>query len=140
MPDRPVSPFAIVDAVLKLGADTFQKACSKIELVPNYTNPTFDAVDSTSYTVGDAARYSLEITYAQDHTDATTLHEYLLEHDGDVVAFEYHPQSGGKGFTGSCLLRAGKVGGQSKSVATSDVSLPVNGAIARSNALAGGGS
>ena len=125
------NPYTIANAVLELGDNTFENACSKIELVPTYANPTFDAVDGSSYTVGDAARRTLELTYAQDHVDVEALHEYLLANDGTVVGFEFYPQSGGKGFAGEVLLRAGKSGGPSKAVATADVSLPVNGKVSR---------
>lgn len=123
-----VAPFAINDATLKLGADTFEAACSKIELTPSYSNTYFDAVDGVSSPVGGAATWSLDLSYAQDPVTAGALASYLRTHDGEKITFEFRPKGGGAGHSGSVLIRAGKSGGTAKQIATADVSMPVFGA------------
>lgn len=122
-----VSPFAINDATLKLGTDTFEAACSKIELVPSYQNTMFDGVNGVSTPLGGTATWALELTYAQDVTTAGALAAYLVEHDGEKIAFEFRPLDGEAGYSGDVLIRAGKSGGTSKQPATADVSMPVFG-------------
>lgn len=121
------NPFAINDADLTLGTNQFPNAIGACTLTPSYTNTMYPTIDGGEKPIGDNASWILQIDYGQDHITANALTLYLLEHDGEIVDFEYTPQGGGQGYSGSVLCRAGAIGGTAKTHATSSVQLPVDG-------------
>lgn len=128
MPDIAYSPYALTDAVLTLGTDTFDDAVNRAEFVPSYSNPTYDTINGSSHAVGDAATWVLNLDFGQDYVTSTSLANYLAENDGTAVTCVLEPVSGlGKKLTATVILRAGAFGGTAKQIATATVTLPVSG-------------
>lgn len=128
MPAISYSPYAMTDAVLMLGTDTFEDAINKAEFVPSYTNPTYDTINGSSHAVGDTATWVLNLDFGQDWIASTSLANYLAANDGEAITAELTPISGsGKKMTATVIIRAGAFGGTAKSVSTGTVTLPVSG-------------
>lgn len=118
--------YAMTDAVLTLGTDTFEDAVNRAEFVPSYTNPTFDSINGKTHVVGDAATWVLNLSLGKDFKTTGSLANYLAEHDGEKVTAVLE-DGGGKQMSATVLIRAVGFGGTAKQVPTADVTLPVSG-------------
>lgn len=121
------NPFTIRNAALTLGTYKFPSAVGACEVTPSYQNITYPTVDGGNKPIADDGAWVLSISYGQDHITLNALTRYLLEHDGEYVPFEYTPQAGGQGYSGTVLCRAGAIGGPARQHATSSVQLPLDG-------------
>ena len=121
------NPFYFEDALLKIGAgaDTFEGHCSKIELVPG-SNVEWAGLTPTAR-FAKAGDWSMNIDLAQDYETAGSFSNYLFDHEGEVVPFEFSPIDGGQKFYGTLTVSAAGIGGGQGAVATSSVSLKVSG-------------
>jgi hypothetical protein len=116
------------DAVLTLGADDYQAAVSSATLTPSSSIQSFKGLTPTAvWSAGTSATWTLELTYAQDWADETSLGAYLFDNEGSTVTFTLEPNAGGAGFSGSVIITPGAAGGAVDGYATATVSLGVVG-------------
>lgn len=121
------NPFYFEDARFKLGggADTLEGQCSKIEATPGSATVWKGLTPSARF--ARAGDWALGIDFAQDWETATSLSNYLFDHEGEVVPVEFAPVAGGQTFYGTVVCSPGSIGGSQGSVATSSVSLEMGG-------------
>lgn len=121
-------PLYMNDAVLSIAADDYAAACSSITVTPASSVATFKGLKKTAVAkFVSNPDWSLDIVHAQDLETATSLQNYLLEHQGETKTFVFEPLAGGTKVTVSAMIVPGAIGGAGEAVATSTVSLPVNG-------------
>lgn len=122
------APFALNDATLQFGADTFQDAVNRAEFVPSYQNESYDTINGVSHAIPSSATWVLNLDFGQDWVTSASLSNYLALHDGETVEVVLTSSSDGKTATADVLIRAGAFGGVAKRNATATVQLPVDGA------------
>lgn len=127
MPAIAADLYAMNNAELTLGTDTFEDAVNRAEFVPTYTNPTFDTINGKTHVVGDTPSWVLNLNLAKDFKTAGSLANYLAANDGEKVTAVLK-DGGGKQMTATVLLRAVGFGGTAKQVNAADVTLPCDGA------------
>lgn len=127
-----VQPIVVNDLVLHLGDTTtgndFQKAISSAILTPSSSNVTFQGgTPDAAFTFPGSTTWALELTYAQDVSTPGSLSEFLWTNRGQQLAFTLEPKAGGTSWDGEVIIAPGAAGGAVSAVATSTVSLGVQG-------------
>lgn len=129
-----VQPHVLKDAVLTIGADTYEKHVSQAELRPEtkiekltwqgMTPAAKHAEAGTPETT-----WSLILTYAQDWDTVNSLSSYLLANAGQAKTVTLQPKkgTGGKTFTVDVTIVPGPIGGNVNTVAVGTVTMPVDG-------------
>lgn len=120
-------PWAINNATLQLDDFLFEDSINRIELVPSYQNETFDTINGVSHPIPSTATWAMRLDFGQDWSASTSLSNFLVEHDGEFVAFTATSDEDGVEVTGEVLIRAGAFGGQGKRHAAASVQLPLRG-------------
>lgn len=121
------APYAMNNAELTLGTDTFEDAVNRAEFVPTYQDLTYDTINGKTHNVASAASWQLQINLGKDYASAGSLANYLAANDGEKVTAVLK-DGGGKMMTGTVLIRAVGFGGTAKQVNAADVTLPADGA------------
>lgn len=123
------NPFMMQDVILTLGANSYEATVSSATLTPANSTTTWKGLKKGStFTFASFATWSLDLDYAQDFTALTTLSNYAFDHEGEDIAFELRPKgTGTSGFSGTCILSPGAIGGAVDGVATATASFPVKG-------------
>lgn len=119
------TPLVLKDVIMEIGADDFAKHVSSVAFVPSASTVTWQGMspDASFSDVG-LATWTLQLTYAQDWTAATSLSRYLFENEGDTVAVEFKPKSGvGPSFTANVTITPGQIGGAVNAVSEATVTL-----------------
>lgn len=131
---KEIKPIVINNLVLRLGdaatGDEFQKAITSAILTPASSNVTFQGgTPDAAFTFPGPTSWTLDLTYAQDVDTVGSLSQYLWEHQGEEVEFMLKPKaSGATTWEGSTIIAPGAAGAAVAAVATSSVSLGVQGA------------
>ena len=131
MAEQAVKPFILGEAIVQLGTDDFAAAVSSATLTPSGGTADFKGLKRTAvFTFPQAVTWALELTYAQDWSNANSLSRYLFDHIGETVPATINPDEQTEGTTSwACdvVITAGAVGGAVDAVATATVSLGVVG-------------
>jgi len=136
MAEVDVRPFIMRNAIIIFGGtDDFAKAVSTATITPAGGTTDFKGLKpSAVFTFPQANTYTLDMTYAQDWSDETSLSRYLWEHKGETVPFTLNPDDttgqtgvGSTSWAGTVAIVPGQVGGDVDAVATAQVSLGVVG-------------
>jgi hypothetical protein len=123
-----VAPITLTNALLTLGLDGYQKHVSAVELVPTATSTTWKGLEPTAvFTNTGRATWVCNLAFAQDWETPDSLSQYLLEHEGEIVAAVFEPEAGGAGFTANLVITPGSIGGAVDTTAVATVSLGVQG-------------
>lgn len=129
-----VQPFVLKNALLKIGADNYEKHVSQVELRPTVKADKVTWVNITpdvpySEAANPETTWDLVITYAQDWETADSLSQYLMDNAGTVKSVELAPRAGTgrKTFTINATIVAGPIGGSAGAVAVGSVTLPCDG-------------
>lgn len=139
MPDAviEVRPFIMRNAVISFDTDDFAKAVSTATLTPSSGTTDFKGLKPTAvFTFPQATTWTLELTYAQDWSAATSLSRFLFDHAGETLPFTLNPDDttgmspgvGSTTWSGTVAIAPGAVGGDVDSVAVATVSLGIVGA------------
>jgi hypothetical protein len=125
---------AIVNAAYFVGAskleivsDDFTAAVSAVALTPTVPNSEFKDIGGGVQSFVGAPSWTLDLTYAQDWTTATSLSHKLMSDIGLTKVVKLTPVTGGRLVTVSVVIQPGAIGGAADSVATATVSLKVTG-------------
>lgn len=107
-------------------ADNHAAVCSSIRAEPtgsgvSFTGMTPDAVWEEN---GD---WQIVLTFADDYDGASSLWNYLYDHEGESLPIEFYPNINGQGFAATASVKAGGIGGGARAVATSTVTLRLGG-------------
>ena len=129
-----VAPFVFKDALLKIGADNYEKHVSQAELRPDvkteqHTWQSITPAGKFSEAGAPVTTWQLILSYAQDWETPNSLSEYLRANAGTVKSITLHPRAGvgKKTFTISATIVAGPIGGTGNNVATGTVTLACDG-------------
>lgn len=126
-----VAPYVKKDAVLTIGADTYEKHVSNVRLTPNTDLVKWQGITpSASFADTTTPAWTLELELAQDWTTTNALAAYLLANSGTQKTVVYGPQGSTVGkpkFTFDVMITPGPIGGKVNEVQTSTVTLAVIG-------------
>lgn len=128
MPTIAVNPFMLRDCLFQVAADNYEAHVSQVEFVPSTTKATYKGLTPAAvFTFSGGATWLCNLGYAQDWATANSLARYLHEHEGETVEVTFEPLKGGTAITASIIIEPGSIGGTVDNVASSTVSLGVNG-------------
>lgn len=123
-----VTPFVMKDALVTIGADSFQKAVTKVVFTPSSSVITAKAVaPGAVYTDVDAATWTLDLEWLQDWATAGNLGKYLHDNEGSSVSMTFEPITGGATITATVVITPGPIGGGVGEFAPASASLGVTG-------------
>src|SRR4029077_7869420 len=136
MPVIEVRPFIMRNAIIEFDTDDFAKAVSTATLTPSSGTAEFKGLKPDAvFTFPQATTWTLELTFAQDWSAATSLSRYLFDHAGETIAFTLNPDDttadatlGSTTWSGTVAIAPGAIGGDVDAVATATVSLGIVGA------------
>jgi hypothetical protein len=125
---QPHNPLVIEDVALTLGTKEFSTACDSITLVPTTTKTRWKPVNGKNTTRVAKPDWALTLNLGQDF-DTTGLTHELIEGHGTTVPFILSPNgsSDTAKIEGFVTLEAVQLGGASQAVATSSITLDVEG-------------
>lgn len=124
------TPFVFKDMTLKIDADNYEAAVSKVELAPTTSQVTFKgATPGAVFTDVTAATWVCNVDYAQDWSSTTSLSYYLFNHQGETVEAVFVPKVGVSqpSINVTLVIVPGSIGGTVDQFATSSVTLGVTG-------------
>lgn len=123
-----VNPFILSDSTLKIDADNYESSVSSVEFQPSGGTTTYKGLTpSAVFTFPQSVTWACAIAFAQDWETEDSLSQYLFEHQGETVAVQFAPKSGGKSVYANIVIVPGSIGGAVDAVATSTVTLGVVG-------------
>lgn len=121
-------PFVMKDALVTIGADSFQKAITKAVFTPSSSVITAKAIaPGAVYTDVEAASWTLDLEWLQDWATASNLGKYLHDNEGSSVAMTFEPITGGATITATVVITPGPIGGGVGEFAPASASLGVTG-------------
>ena len=125
---QPHNTLVIEDVALTLGTKEFSTACDSVTLTPTTGKLRWKPVNGKKKTVVADPDWALGLNLGQDFDNTGLLHE-LIENHGTSVPFILSPNgvSGVAKIEGFVTLEAGAIGGASEAIATSAVTLDVDG-------------
>lgn len=128
MPKIEVKPIVLRDCLLRVATADYEKHVSGITITPTTGNATWNGLDpEASFSFPTATTWGAQLDYAQDWETADSLSRFLFDHEGDQVTMLFQPVKGGLGWEIDVTIAPGSIGGQVNAVATSSVTLGVNG-------------
>lgn len=128
MADIAVQPILMGDATLTFGADGYQAHVSSAVFTPSSSVVVWKGLTPTAkFSFGASASWTLDLELAQDWATAAALSRYLFENEGETVAVVFEPVDGGASVSADIIITPGSIGGAVDTVATSTVSLGVQG-------------
>lgn len=104
------------------GGDDYAGSCSSIRCEPTGSTATFYGMKPAAV-FSENGGWQLTISFADDYEAATSLWNKLFENDGEQCQIEFWPHAGGVGFRVDATVKAGGIGGTTRQVATSTVTL-----------------
>lgn len=128
MPAIAVKPRVLKNYLVKIGADSFEKALNSVTLTPSSSTVTFKGgTPDAVFTDQTAPTWTCALSYAQDWETAGSLSVYLLQHEGESVDMEFSPLGSGPKFKATVIITSGAVGGAIDAFAVATVTLGVQG-------------
>jgi len=125
---RPVKPIVLRDCLLRVATDDYEKHVSGVTITPSTGSQTWTGLEpDATFTFPNATTWTAQLDYAQDWETEDSLSMYLYEHEGETVTILFEPVKGGLGWQIEAVIVPGSIGGQVNAVATSSVTLGVNG-------------
>jgi len=123
------APLYYEDVVLTLDGDDYEAAASTATLTPSVSTTTFYGLTPDAHFPESSTDWSLDLTFVQDWDSASSLSRFLWNNQGtEITGAILKPRSGsGPSFTMDLHIVAGSIGGDTRSFATTSVSLPVKG-------------
>lgn len=126
-----VDPLFLNDYTLVIDDDEFAAAISSATFTPKSSIVNFQGGrPSATFNFPTPATWTLDLEYAQDWSAATSLANYLHTNEGLIKAATFVPNVAddeSPTVTANIIITPGAIGGKAAAVATSTVSLGVNG-------------
>lgn len=125
---QPHNAVVIEDVMLTLDGKEYSTACDSIMLVPTTTKSRWKPVNGQKKTIVARPDWALTLNLGQDFDTAGLTHA-LIEGHGTSVPFSLKPlgESDAAEIAGSVTLEAVQLGGAAEAIATSGVTLDVDG-------------
>lgn len=125
---QPHNPLVIEDVALTLGTKEFSTAVDSTILVPTTVKARWKPVNGKKTTRVAKPDWALTLNLGQDFDNSGLLHE-LIENHGETVPFILSPNGSSDvaKIEGFVTLEAAQAGGASEAIATSAVTLDVDG-------------
>ena len=121
----PVAAYATTNLTFSIGTDDHSLAVSSAAILVNQAFAEFQGGrEEASYQFPANAKYSIQITYAQDWESDDSLSSVLYDAPREPVAVTFTPKNGGRPFTATVYLTSGNVGGDVGGVATGQATFP----------------
>lgn len=126
---QPHNAIVIEDVMLTLDGKEYSTACDSVILVPTTTKNRWKPVNGQKKTRVAKPDWALTLNLGQDF-DVTGLTHALIDGHGETVPFILQPlgATDAAKISGSVTLEAVQLGGASEAIATSGVTLDVEGA------------
>lgn len=117
--------------LVKIGADTYEKAVNTVKCTPTTAVQTFKGgTPDAIYKDSGTPDWTVQLDYAQDWETAGSLSIYLLNNVGKKVLMEFSPLGSGPKFSGLVLIIPGDtIGGAIEAMGVASVTLPVEGPL-----------
>lgn len=123
-----VKPIVLRDCVLSVAADDYAKHVSGVTITPTTGSVTWNGLTpDAAFNFPTATTWAAQLDYAQDWETANSLSRYLFDHEGEQITMLFEPVAGGLGWEVDVVIAPGSIGGQVNAVATSTVTLGVQG-------------
>lgn len=122
----PTDPLFLADSLITLGTDNYQAAISSAVLTPSTPAPVvFKGLTPTAkWTRQGLADWTCDLEFVQDPDSATSLSNYLHDHEGEVIDAVIEPNNGGASFATTVNIVAGAIGGAVETYGTATASMP----------------
>lgn len=128
MPQIAVKPIVLRDCLLRVATADYEKHVSGITIDPNTGNVSWTGLDPEAvFNFPTSTTWTGKLDYAQDWETPDSLSLFLFEHQGEQMTFLFEPVKGGLGWEIDVTIAPGSIGGAVNSVATSSVTLGING-------------
>lgn len=123
-----VKPIVLRDCLLRVASADYEKHVSGVTITPSTGSTTWNGLDpDASFTFPNATTWAAQLDYAQDWETEDSLSMFLYEHEGETITILFEPVKGGLGWSIEAVIVPGSIGGAVNAVATSSVTLGVNG-------------
>ena len=116
-------PFMLGASALSLDGTGYEGEISGAIFTPTSSTVPFTAINGTTWQLAVPTTWVLEITYAQDWAEASSLSRYLHDNEGSVVPAIFEPIDGGPTVTADVTITPGAIGGDTTAVASGTVTL-----------------
>lgn len=121
-------PLYLSESRVTIGGTAFEAEVSSVKLTPTTSSSTWKGLKAgSSFTKSGQATWVVGLNFAQDHEAATSLSNYLFDHEGEQLPYVIEPIDGGTGFSGTLIAQAGEIGGDVDAFGAASVTLPVQG-------------
>lgn len=124
-------PLFLQNATVQIGTDSFEQAVSSVALTPSTSTVTFKGLTPAAvFNFATPSTWVAALTFAQDWSTAGSLANYLHTHEGEKVTLTFVPavdDEDSPTITATVFVVPGSIGGETGTVNTSQVSLPVDG-------------
>ena len=121
------SPYSLKDATLTIDVDSFSSHVSQVQFDPSTSSSTWRAINSHVIRDQSTAEWACTIALVQDLA-ATSLHRYLVEHEGEKKPVVFTPVASGPAISATLVISPSSIGGTADgSTASSTVTLVVDG-------------
>lgn len=97
-------------------------SCSSVRAEPGGSTSTFYGMKPRAV-YSERGDWQLAIAFADDYDAADSLWSFLYDHEGEQATIEFRPRADGVGFSVDATLLSGGIGGETRNVATSTVTL-----------------
>ena len=122
-----LAPILMNAALLKIGADNYEKVVGSAKLIPTTPIAKYKGISGATTVAAGTPSWQLQIEFAQDWTTASSLSQYLQTNAGTSKVIELTPQTGSQKATVTVIIVSGSVGGAADATTTDSVTLEVVG-------------
>lgn len=120
-------PYSLKNATLTIAEDDYTAAVSRVEFTPSTTSQTWRGIGGNTLKDQTIADWTATLGYAQDLAP-TGLARYLHEHEGELKACVFTPDTDGPTITATLVISPAKIGGQADgNLVTGEATLALRG-------------
>lgn len=120
-------PILMNNAVLKVGADNYEKSVSTAKLTPVTPVAKFKGISGDTVQSAGKPAWTLTLTFAQDWLTVNSLSKYLNANAGTTKTIELTPSTGSTKATVTALIIDGDMGGDVDATTLATVVLEIVG-------------
>jgi len=128
MPQIEVKPIVLRDCLLRVATADYEKHVSGVTITPTTGSVNWAGLTPAAvFNFPAATTWGAQLDYAQDWETPDSLSRFLFDNQGEEVTMLFEPVKGGLGWEIDVVIVPGSIGGQVNAVATSSVTMGVNG-------------
>lgn len=130
-----VQPIVLTNVLLRIsdisgapsGSYDFEKHVDQVTFTPSPSVQSWTGLGGNTHQFVGSTTWTCDLQFVQDWETSNSLSLLLLQYAGSTADCVFEPAAGGTGFAAELVFVPGAIGGAVNSVASSSVSLPVNG-------------